>query len=151
MTSESRDILYSIAVEEKDLEMLIISSIQTLKRENKKCGNEEVFNLVKDSVDVVIKKEVFNNLLDILVQKESIKKQTSKQTNKQTNKIGNRECLPLPKKTLQVSDEFLISGKNMLTAVKQLYNPVGQSKIQDKQLLKYCAVKHSFNQILKVL
>ena len=125
MTSESRDILYSIAVEEKDLEMLIISSIQTLKRENKKCGNEEVFNLVKDSVDGVIKKEVFNNLLDILVQKESIKKQT----NKQTNKIGNRECLPHPKKALQVSDEFLISGKNMLTAVKQLYNPVGQSKI----------------------
>ena len=147
MTSESRDILYSIAVEEKDLEMLIIASIQTLKRENKKCGNEEVFNLVKDSVDGVIEKEVFNNLLDILVQKESIKKQT----NKQTNKIGNRECLPLPKKTLQVSDEFLISGKNMLTAVKQLYNPVGQSKIQAKQLLKYCAVKHSFNQILKVL
>ena len=147
MTSESRDILYSIAVEEKDLEMLIISSIQTLKRENKECGNEEVFNLVKDSVDGVIKKEVFNNLLDILVQKESIKKQT----NKQTNKIGNRECLTHPKKALQVSDEFLISGKNMLTAVKQLYNPVGQSKIQDKQLLKYCAVKHSFNQILKVL
>ena len=56
MTSESRDILYSIAVEEKDLEMLIIASIQTLKRENKKCGNEEVFNLVKDSVDGVIEK-----------------------------------------------------------------------------------------------
>ena len=147
MTSESRDILYSITDEEKDLEMLIIASIQTLKRENKKCGNEEVFNLVKDSVDGVIKKEVFNSLLDILVQKESIKKQA----NKQTNKIGNREYLPFPKKTLQVSDEFLISGKNMLTAVKQLYNPVGQSKIQAKQLLKYCAVKRSFNQTLKVL
>ena len=88
MTSESRDILYSIAVEEKDLEMLIIASIQTLKRENKKCGNEEVFNLVKDSVDGVIEKEVFNNLLDILVQKESIKKQTNKQTNKQNWKSG---------------------------------------------------------------
>ena len=88
MTSESRDILYSIAVEEKDLEMLIISSIQTLKRENKECGNEEVFNLVKDSVDGVIEKEVFNDLLDILVQKESIKKQTNKQTNKQNWKSG---------------------------------------------------------------
>ena len=88
MTSESPDILYPIAVEEKDLEMLIIASIQTLKRENKKCGNEEVFNLVKDSVDGVIEKEVFNNLLDILVQKESIKKQTNKQTNKQNWKSG---------------------------------------------------------------
>ena len=45
--------------------MLIIASIQTLKRGNKKCRNEEVFNLVKDSIDDVIKKEVFNNLLEI--------------------------------------------------------------------------------------
>ena len=73
MTSETLVMLYAIAVEEEELEMLIIASIQTLKRGNKKCGNEEVFNLVKDSVDGVIKKEVFNNLSDILVQKESIK------------------------------------------------------------------------------
>ena len=66
--------LYPIAVEEKELQLLIIASIQTLKRGNKKCGNEEVFNLVKDSVDGVIKKEVFNNLLDILVQNQSIKR-----------------------------------------------------------------------------
>ena len=66
MMSETPDMLYPIAVEEKELEMLIIASIQTLKRGNKKCGNEEVFHLVKDSVDGVIKKEAFNNLLDIL-------------------------------------------------------------------------------------
>ena len=95
------------------------------------------FNLVKDSADGVIKKEVFNNLLDILVQKQSIKK----------NKIGNRECLSLPKETLQVSDP----AKNLLIAVKQLYNPVSQLKIQAKQLLKHWVVKHSFNQTLKVL
>ena len=59
--------------------MLIIARIQTLKRGNKKCGKEEVFNLVKDLVDGVIKKEVFNYLLDILVQKQSLK----------TSKIGN--------------------------------------------------------------
>ena len=64
MTSETPDMLYPIAVEEKELEMLIIALIQTLKRWNKKCGNEEVFNLVKDSVDGVIKKEVFNNFLE---------------------------------------------------------------------------------------
>ena len=44
MTSQTPDMLYPIAVEEKELEMLIITSIQTLKRGNKKCGNEEVFN-----------------------------------------------------------------------------------------------------------
>ena len=50
MTSETPDMLYAIA------EMLIIASIQTLKCGSKKCGSEEVFNLVKDSVDGVIKK-----------------------------------------------------------------------------------------------
>ena len=105
MTSESPDILYPIAVEEKDLEMLIIASIQTLKRENKKSGKEEVFNLVKDSVDGVIKKEVFNNLLDILVQKESTKKQTNKQTNKQTKlEIGN--ACPFLKKLYKLVTHF---------------------------------------------
>ena len=74
MTSETTDMLYPIAAEEKELEMLIIASIQTLKRGNEICGNEEVFNLVKDSVDGAIKKEVFNNLLDISEQKQSIKK-----------------------------------------------------------------------------
>ena len=56
MTSQTPDMLYPIAVEEKELEMLIIASIQTLKCGSKKCGSEEVFNLVKDSVDGVIKK-----------------------------------------------------------------------------------------------
>ena len=46
MTSETPIMLYTIAVEEKELEMLIIASIQTLKRGNKTCRNEEVFNLV---------------------------------------------------------------------------------------------------------
>ena len=32
---------------------------------HKKWGNEEVLNLVKDSVDCVIKKEVFSILLNI--------------------------------------------------------------------------------------
>ena len=81
MTSETPDMLYPIAVEEKDLKMLIIARIQTLKRGNKKCGKEEVFNLVKDLIDGVIKKEVFNYLLDILVQKQSLKR----------SKIGNQE------------------------------------------------------------
>ena len=35
MTSENPDMIYQIAVEKKELEMLIIASIQTLKRGNK--------------------------------------------------------------------------------------------------------------------
>ena len=115
MMSETPDMLYPIAVEEKELEMLIIASIQTLKRGNKKCG--KVFHLVKDSVDGVIKKEAFNNLLDILVQKQSIKR----------NKIGNRECFSLPKETLQVSDK--------LTSAQKSVN-CSQATVQSSQLIE---------------
>ena len=66
------DTLFPIAVDEKELEMLLIGSINTLKPGNKKSGNEVVFNLVKDSIDGVIKKEVFDNLENILVQSQSI-------------------------------------------------------------------------------
>ena len=60
-----------------------------------------IFNLVKDSIESVIKKEVFNDILDILVQKESVKR----------NEIGNQECLFLPKETLQVSHKLLTSSQ----------------------------------------
>ena len=113
--SETPDMLYPIAVEEKELEMLIIASIQTLKRGNKKCGNEEVFNLVKDSVDVVIKKEAFNNFL---VQKQSIKR----------NKIGNRECLSLSKETSQVSHELLTFGQKSVDC--------SQATVESSQLIE---------------
>ena len=95
--------------------MLIIASIQTLKRGNKKCGNEEVFNLVKDSVDVVIKKEAFNNFL---VQKQSIKR----------NKIGNRECLSLSKETSQVSHELLTFGQKSVDC--------SQATVESSQLIE---------------
>ena len=115
MMSETPDMLYPIAVEEKELEMLIIASIQTLKRGNKKCGNEEVFNLVKDSVDVVIKKEAFNNFL---VQKQSVKR----------NKIGNRECLSLSKETSQVSHELLTFGQKSVDC--------SQATVESSQLIE---------------
>ena len=94
-----------------------IASIQTLKRGNQKCGNEDVFNLVKDSVDGIIKKEVLNNLLDILVQKQSIKR----------NKIGNRGRLSLPKETSQVSNK-LTSGQKSVDC--------SQATVQYSQLIE---------------
>ena len=33
---------------DKDLEILVVASIQTLKRGNKKCRNEQFYRLVKD-------------------------------------------------------------------------------------------------------
>ena len=103
MTSGPPNMLYPNVVEEKELEMLIIVSIQTLRRGIKKCG-KEAFNLVKDSVDGVIKEEVFNNLLDTSVQEQSVKR----------SKFGNQKCLSLPKVTLQVSHELLTSGQKFV-------------------------------------
>ena len=117
MTSETLDMLYPITVEKKELKILIIASIQTLKLGNKKCRNEEVFNLVKDSVDGVIKKEVFNILLDILVQKQSIK----------INKLGNWEYLSVPKETLQVSDKLTSDQKSV---------DCSQETVQSSQLIE---------------
>ena len=37
-------------VEGKDLETLIVASIQTLKGNNKKCGKEKFFRLLQESV-----------------------------------------------------------------------------------------------------
>ena len=37
-------------VERKDWETLTVASVQTLKRNNKKCGNEEIFRLIQESL-----------------------------------------------------------------------------------------------------
>ena len=38
-------------IEDDEVELLIIASIQTLERKNKRCGRDEAFELVKDSTD----------------------------------------------------------------------------------------------------
>ena len=82
-------------VEDRELEILI-ASIQTLKRGNKKCGKDKVFRLFRDSVDDVTK-ETFGKLLELLIQNQSVK----------LNIVGNRECLLLPKENqkLRKNDE----------------------------------------------
>ena len=122
MTSENPEMLYSIAVEETEFEMLIIASIRTLKPGEKR-EKVEVFNLVKDSIygvikKDVIKKEVFNNLLDILVHNKSIKR----------NKIGNRECLYLPKETLQLLTKLLTSSQKCVDS--------SQTAVESRQLIE---------------
>ena len=57
--------------EGKDLETLIVVSIQILKRNNKKCGKEEVFHLVQESVESMVTKKIFEERLDALVERIS--------------------------------------------------------------------------------
>ena len=52
-------------IENDEVELLIIASIQTLKRKKKRCGRDEVFDLVEDSTDDdTVTKKTFNKLLN---------------------------------------------------------------------------------------
>ena len=53
----------SYILDNTELQTLILASIQTLKRKNKKFGTEEVFQLVLESLDSDIGKESFDKIL----------------------------------------------------------------------------------------
>ena len=80
-------------LEGRELEMLILAFIETLKQGNKKCGKDEVFRLFRDSFDDVTK-DTFDKLLELLVQNKSVS----------LNIIGNRECLSLPKENQKLRE-----------------------------------------------
>ena len=73
-------------LEGKDLETLVFTSIQTLKRNNKKCGKEEVFDLVQESVESEVTKKIFEERLDALLESHSVK----------IKLLRTRTCLSLP-------------------------------------------------------
>ena len=50
-----------------ELQTLILATIQTLKRNNKRCGMEEVFQLVLESLKSDFIKESFDKILDFLI------------------------------------------------------------------------------------
>ena len=63
----------------------------TLKRNKKKCGRLEVYNLVKESVEFEISSDVFSETLDFLIENESAIVST----------FRNRECISLPKENFE--------------------------------------------------
>ena len=79
----------------EQLETFIMASIQTLKRSNKKCGKDEVFELVNNSLEKEISREIFQSLLYLLIEKQSVK----------LNIIGKKTCLSLPKESQVKSKE----------------------------------------------
>ena len=85
--SDVMDDVITPTIENDEVELLIIASFQTLKRKNKRCGRDEVFELVKDSTDDdAVTIETFNKLLNQLINSNSVK----------LNTVGNRESLSLP-------------------------------------------------------
>ena len=52
----------------QELETLIMASIQTLKRSDEQCGKDEVFEMVNNSVQKEISREIFECLLYRLIE-----------------------------------------------------------------------------------
>ena len=78
----------NVNIDDKEIELLLIASIETLEtRQNKKCGKDEVFALVKDSLEEAITMESFEKSLALLQASNSIK----------CNINSNRTCLSIPK------------------------------------------------------
>ena len=73
--------------EHEELETLIIASIETLKRQNMKCGINEVLKLVQDSLEENVSRESFEKTFQILIDSDFVK----------FDSISNRKCLSIPK------------------------------------------------------
>ena len=115
MVFDVMDDVITPTIENDEVELLIIASIQTLKRKNKRCGRDEVFELVKDSTDDdTVTKETFDKLLNQLINNNSVK----------LNNVGNRECLSLPtksnKKNQQSHIEDPLNVENSFTNLKSV-------------------------------
>ena len=85
MDASSRD--NNDRINKTKLQTLIVASIHTLKRNNKKCGNEEVFERELESLENDIDRNLFDETLAELVQNQKVK----------TSCYANRTCLSVPK------------------------------------------------------
>ena len=71
--SDVMDDVITPTIENDEVELLIIASIQTLKRKKKRCGRDEVFELVKNSTDDdTVTKETFDKFLNQLINSNSV-------------------------------------------------------------------------------
>ena len=62
-----------VNIGDKEIELLIIASVEALKCQNKKCGEDEVFALVKDSLEETITIKSFEKSLSSLQANRSLK------------------------------------------------------------------------------
>ena len=80
-------------VDDRELELLIMASIQTLNKGIINLKTVKFFRLLIDSVDDVTKK-TFDKLLELLIQNQSVR----------LNVIVNWECLSLPKQNQKLKE-----------------------------------------------
>ena len=127
-------------VDKKELEMLIIVIIAILKRKKKKCGQKEVFNLVKDSLETGFTQENFNKCLGYLISNKSVKHST----------INSRESLSLHKEETahddsNNNDDTIIHGNTIshddICVLKEDFNSYQAKCITKRQSVKDAFLK----------
>ena len=89
-------------IEDNEIEILVIGKISTLKRSSKRCGRNEVFDLVQISLDTDITRVIFDELLQNMGESKAVKLRT----------VGDRERRKIKeaqtkKKTLIVRDSIV--------------------------------------------
>ena len=67
------DTSLSYTVDNTELQTLMLASIQTLKRNNKKYETEEVFQLVLESLESDTDEESFDKILEFLIKNQKVK------------------------------------------------------------------------------
>ena len=108
VTDETRN--SHVNIDNKEIELLIIATTEKIKRQNKKCGKDEVFALVNDSREEAITMETFEKSLALLQASNSIR----------CNVISNRTCLSISKHCSipKVCTQNTNSTKNVLMISK---------------------------------
>ena len=135
MVSDVMDDIITPAIENDEVELLIIESIETLKRKKKRYGRDEVFELVQDSTDDdTVAKETFDKLLNQLINNNSVK----------LNTVGNRECLSLPTKSNKKNQQNHIENhlnvencfKNLKSVITDEFESLKKSFLEEVIIFK---------------
>ena len=106
----------------EELESLIMASIQTRKRSNKKCGKEEVLELVNNSLQKEISREIFKSLLYRLIEKQYVK----------VNVLRKRTCLSLPKKSQLTKENNQIVGTGRKEDKEHHRDIINENEVTDR-------------------
>ena len=113
---------------DKEIEMLIIASITTLKQSSKKMWQKRGADLVQSSLDSDITRETFDELLQDIIELNAVKLRTT----------GERQCLSLPKeqpkdldmtinKTIIDLATFQLQLDNFRSSLKEQFSSFKQS------------------------
>ena len=90
------------SIDNTGLQTLILASLQTLKRNNKEFGTEEVYQLTLESVDSDIGKKSFDKIMELLIKNLKVK----------TSCYANKTYLSIPKED-QINNWHMMDKDNL--------------------------------------